>query len=449
MQSLEGMRVAIVEDDPIMGESLVQRLELEGALPVWWCSGRDALDALAIDQFDILVCDIRLPDMNGETLFREAAPFLGAAPVIFITAFGDIDQAVRLVRAGAGDYLTKPFPIDDFLARLEHLLAGRIDATKVVSGSLGQSPAIREVETLLRRVADIDSTVLLTGESGVGKEVASRFLHENSMRSNAPFMGVNCAAIPANLLESELFGYEKGAFTDAKARHEGYAERARGGILFLDEISELSIDLQAKLLRLVQERTFHRIGGKELLPFDARIICATNVDLEERLHDGRFREDLYYRVNVIHVAVPPLRERIEDIRPLLRSYVDFFATSFESDVRGLTTLAEEIALSHNWPGNIRELRNRVERAVALATGSWITPLDMFPERTGIQNNGPESPSLATLSMVRDAAERGHILQALKQTDGHVTKAADLLGISRTTLWEKMRKHDMPADITSP
>ena len=450
MLSLEGAKIAIVEDDPIMGESLLQRLELEGADVHWWQSGADAVAGLAAGVPDILVCDIRLPDMSGEEVFHQSQHALGHTPVMFITAYAEIDQAVRLMRAGAGDYITKPFSMDNFLERLNHLIKGHVEMTDQIEGSLGDSPAIMKVENILTRVANIDSTVLLTGESGAGKEVAACYLHRHSDRAAAPFIAVNCAAIPANLLESELFGFEKGAFTDAKDRHEGYAERARDGILFLDEVSELPIDTQAKLLRLIQERTFQRVGGKDVLEFKARLISATNVSLDDRMQAGQFREDLYYRINVIHIDVPSLRDRQEDILPLLRNYLTFFAESFDNDVRGLTTLAEEVALNHDWPGNIRELRNRMERAVALTPGPMITPVDLFPERSSETSAWSSQESgIPTLSEARDEAERRHILTALQQTDGQVSKAADLLGISRTTLWEKMRKHEMAADITSP
>jgi len=232
MQSRSAPQIAVLDDDPIMGESIVQRLALEGFNTTWWHTGREALEALRRQRPDLMVCDIKLPDMSGEDVFRDALPELGASPVLFITAYADIDQAVRLIRAGADDYLTKPFHMEEFLARIDHLLKRKPPADNGPIEALGVSKAMRRVEALLRRVADIDSTLLLTGESGVGKEVAARFVHEISRRAARPFVAVNCAAIPSSLLESELFGHERGAFTGAHARHEGYAERARDGILF-------------------------------------------------------------------------------------------------------------------------------------------------------------------------------------------------------------------------
>lgn len=433
--------VAIIEDDPIMGESLVERLALEGYQPVWWTTGTEALAALKTRLPDLLVCDIRLPDMNGEDLFR-AADGLGGTPILFMTGFGDIGQAVRLVKAGADDYLTKPFAVDDFLARIGDLLRTR--GALAVGGALGASPLMRQIEHLVRRVADVDSTVLIIGDSGVGKEVAVRFLHQVSKRSHGPFMAMNCAAVPAELIDSEVFGHEKGAFTGAHALHRGYAERAADGVLFLDEIGELPLPQQAKLLRLVQERVFFRVGGEKPLPFQARLICATNADLEQRVREGSFRRDLYYRINVIPVSIPPLRERREDVLPLLQGYLRQYADAFQRPAQRLTPQAAATALAHDWPGNVRELRNRIERAVALATGPWIGADDLFPERIACDSFG-EDTRWPQLAAVRDESERSHILVTLQRAEGQLGKAADLLGIGRTTLWEKMRRLGITAE----
>jgi DNA-binding NtrC family response regulator len=442
LPSPERAQIAIVEDDPIMGESLVQRLTLEGYDPVWWRTGRAALEGLRLQRVDLLVCDIRLPDMNGEDLLHDALPNLIGSPILFITAYGDIDQAVRLIRAGADDYLTKPFQMEQFLKRIECLLHQRGYGEKAAAPALGQSASMREIEATLRRIADIDSTLLLTGESGVGKEVAACFVHQISRRAGAPFMAVNCAAIPDSLLESELFGHERGAFTGAHARHEGYAERARDGVLFLDDVSELPPAVQAKLLRLVQERAFFRVGGEHPVPFRARLVCATNADLQACVRSGQFREDLYFRINVIAVDIPPLRQRSDDILPLLRHYAAYFAEALKADVRGFTAHAETMAQNHSWPGNVRELRNRVERAVALANSPWLDPGDLFPDlaQRGLAPQLP--PSLAS---VTDTAQRRHIQDVLARTGGQIRKAAEMLGISRTTLWEKMRRLGLEAE----
>ena len=442
MLSPNARRIAILEDDPIMGESIVQRLTLEGFDAVWWHTGKEALEALRKRRPDLMICDIRLPDMSGEEVFRDALPDLAASPILFITAYGEIDQAVRLIRAGADDYITKPFHMQDFLSRIEHLLERSAPAEGGPPGMLGASKPMRRVEALLRRVADIDSTLLLTGESGVGKEVAARFVHQMSRRAARPFVAVNCAAVPASLLESELFGHERGAFTGAHVRHEGYVERARDGILFLDEISELSPAVQAKLLRLVQERTFLRLGGEKPIQLAARLVCSTNAELDRLVRAGEFRQDLFYRINVIPVHIAPLRERADDVLPLLQKYVAYFAATMNAEVRGLTVDADSAALGHKWPGNVRELRNRVERAVALATGPWLGVADLFPDRHHHDGPVPEIPSLAA---ARQEAERRHIMAALERTAGQVGKAAEILAVSRSTLWEKMRKLGISVD----
>jgi DNA-binding NtrC family response regulator len=435
MLSLDRPRIAVIEDDPIMGESLVQWLAVEGYEPAWWRTGAEAMAALQDRAPDALICDMRLPDMTGEDVFRGASPRLRDVPVLFITAYGDIDQAVRLIRAGADDYMTKPFEIREFLARLNHLLERRAGESSEEESVLGTSEPMRRVESVLRRVAPIQSTVLFTGESGVGKEVAARLLHRLSPRAAQPFMAVNCAAIPGELMESELLGHEKGAFTGAHARHDGYAERARDGVLFLDEVVDLPAALQTKLLRLVQERVFFRVGGERPIAFKARLICATNADVERAVREGRFREDLYYRLNVIPVHIPPLRERKDDILPLARAFISEHATAFGSRVRGLTTIAEDALLEHSWPGNVRELRNRTERAVALSNGPWLGPVDLFPSPA---RQASES-AIGSLAEARDAAERRQIAAALEQTGGDVRAAAEQLGVGRSTLFEKIRK----------
>lgn len=432
--SLEGRLITVVEDDPIMGESLVQSLSLEGCAVNWCATGSEALASLARQQPDLVVCDIRLPDTDGERLFRQVQKVGGPPPFLFVTAYGEIDQAVSLMRAGANDYVTKPFDMAKFLDRVRSLVGRR-----PLFGDppiLGISPEITRVEELIRRIAQLRSSVLITGETGSGKEVCARLLHRLSPRPNAPFMAVNCAAIPHDLLESEIFGHEAGAFTGAVRRHLGYAERARDGILFLDEIGALPFALQAKLLRLIEDRAFHRLGGAGPVTFKARIVCATNADLEAMTRAGTFRDDLYYRINVVRIDVPPLRHRIRDIPWLLDRFFLEFAPAGTSALRGISSLAEEAALAHAWPGNVRELRNRMERAVALALGDCIMPADLFPEQA---RSTPEHGDLASLADVRQEAERRQIARALERSDGQIGAAARLLGISRTTLWEKMKR----------
>jgi DNA-binding NtrC family response regulator len=433
--------IALIEDDPIMGESLSQSLELEGYRVEWWRTGQEAVTGLHAAAHDLVICDIRLPDISGEDVFRQMAGVLDAPPFLFMTGFGQIDQAVSLIRAGAGDYVTKPFDMAALLGRARALI-GRRRATS--SGVLGVSRAMREVEVLLRRVARHASPVLFAGETGVGKEVCARFLHSMSHGGREPFMAVNCAAIPDNLLESEVFGHERGAFTGAAARHLGYAERAKQGVLFLDEVAELPLPLQAKLLRLIDDRTFHRVGGEASLSFRARVVCATNRDLAKEVAAGRFREDLFYRINVVAIDLPPLRKRREDIAWLIRSLFDSVTDNIETELRGISSLAEEAALGHAWPGNVRELRNRLERAVTLATGEWVMPGDLFPEAYRL--DGELAQAVQPLADARDAAERREIERALRQTRGQIGEAAKLLGVSRTTLWERMRRFDIAPEL---
>lgn len=430
--SLSERVIGLVEDDQIMGESIVQRLSLEGVKVKWWQRGKDAVRELPSNQLDAIVCDIRLPDINGEDLFREAVRFSGVPPFVFITGFSDIDQAVRLMRAGAADYFTKPFEIADFLVRLDELMGARsVPGTHV----LGLAPNMKDLERLLTRVATLNSTVLISGETGSGKEVAARFLHAVSGVDDRPFMAVNCAAIPGELLESELLGHEKGAFTGATQRHLGYAERAGEGILFLDEIGELRPELQAKLLRLIEERQFYRVGGERPISFKGRLVVATNADLPKLVQAGRFREDLYYRINVVSVRIPPLRERLQDIPWLMERFFSESAGRMETSLKGISSLAEEAALGYGWPGNIRELRNRLERAVVLGLGQWIMPGDLFPE----QSDHALAVQMGSLEDIRQSAEKRHILRALAATNGEVGAASKLLRIGRTTLWEKMRR----------
>jgi DNA-binding NtrC family response regulator len=433
--------IAVIDDDPIMGESLQRALELEGWRVVWWHNGKQAVNEMGTLCPDLVLCDIRLPDMSGEEVFRAANVRSLAAPFIFMTAYGQIDQAVALVRAGAHDYLTKPFELASLFPKAREILSLRV--RDGAQGVLGMSPPMRRVEALLRRLAPRSLSILLTGETGAGKEVCARFLHQVSPTADEPFMAVNCAAIPAELLESEVFGHERGAFSGAHQRHLGYAERARGGILFLDEIAAMPLALQSKLLRVLEERSFHRVGGETNIALKARIVCATSENLADQVRRGTFREDLLYRINAVTVELPPLRERREDIPWLLSRYFALFADQAEVSLRGISSLAEEAALTHPWRGNVRELRNRVERAVNLATGAWLMPADLFPELPHVLAG--EVDLILPLAAVRDAAEKRQIERVLRETVGQIGEAAKRLEISRTTLWEKMHRYRIEAE----
>jgi DNA-binding NtrC family response regulator len=437
MSPHEKGRIGIIEDDLVVGGTLAHRLELEGYTPLWWCTGQDALEGLRTQRPDLVVCDILLPDMSGKDVFLRALPQLGGKPFLFVTARAQVEDAVYLMKAGAVDYLEKPYSLPDLLDRIARLIKLQPGS----AGDLGTSEAMRQVEVLLRRVADIDSSLLITGDSGVGKEVAAKFVHQISTRADEPFVAVNCGAIPTDLIESQLFGHEKGAFTSAQARHHGYVERARNGILFLDEVGELPMLMQVKLLRLIQERVFTRVGGETAIRTAARIICATNTDLEAAVAEGRFRRDLYYRINVIPVVIPPLRDRSDDILPLAQQFLLEFAEAFQRDVKGFTAEAAQVLLNQPWPGNVRELRNRVERAVALSQAPRIGVEALFPSEA----TEADGAQLATLAEVRDRAERQHIRTVLADVENRIEEAAKRLGVSRSTLFDKMRKLDIRSE----
>jgi DNA-binding NtrC family response regulator len=434
---LEGRVIGLVEDDPVMGESLVQGLSLEGSRVEWWKTADEAKRGISGARPDLVICDMRLPDGRGDQLFFDLAQKQALPPFFFITAYGDIDQAVAVMRAGAADYTTKPFDLASFLERARALIQRGASATTDIV--LGPSPAMRDVEATLRKLSDSRSPVLLTGETGVGKEVCARFLHSVSSRSSEPFIAVNCAAIPQDVMERELFG-SRGA--SGQSFHHGFAERARGGILFLDEISELSLHLQAKLLRLVEAREFHRVGGEQQVAFRGRIVCATNQDLPALVANGSFRRDLYYRINPVIVTVPPLRERPDDIPWLAEQFLGKPTDDHERFPRGVSSLAWEELLAHDWPGNVRELRNRIERAQALTKTEWLMPGDLFPDAE--KRAHPMTQAFLPLAEARDEAERRQIVRALQQTKGQILEAADLLKVSRTTLWDKMRRLNIPS-----
>ena len=388
-------------------------------------------------------------DKTGSDLFEEITNHFPGTPVILMTAFGDISDAVNLVKAGALDYLTKPFDINDFISKVGSHLARIADnrlvttdasdenSFKAGSGKLGKSPAMRRIERLVARLQESDSSVLITGESGVGKEVVATLIHHNSLRQQGPLVKVNCAALSPSLIESELFGHEKGAFTGAAQQRIGRFEQAQGGTIFLDEIAEVSPDIQVKLLRVLQEREIERVGGIEPVKLDVRIIAATQVVLDESIERQQFRSDLYWRLNVIHIDVPPLRERAEDVLYLARQFVSKEAGRTDNPVLGLTNEAEALLQSMAFPGNVRELKNIIERAVALCDAPWISPAELVPEKAE-----ELEPGVATLKESVEEAERQAISRALTDSENKINQAAEALGISRKNLWEKMKRYDI-------
>lgn len=426
---LEGLKIGLIEDDPIMGESLVQAFELEGAEVIWWETGGDGLAALPHSNRDIVICDIRLPDMNGEQIFDKARRYRTVAPFLFMTAFGDLEQAVSLLKKGAGDYVTKPFELEALILSITALIP--VQELRKTRRVLGASEAMLEIERTLKRISNSRMPVLLVGETGVGKEVCARFLHSLATDDLSPFMAVNCAAIPENSIELELFG------RNAPEPHRGYIERAQQGTLYLDGIANLSLGMQPKLLRLLEEETFYRLGGDTPVHFDSRVICSTSLDLKALSEEGKFREDLLYRINTISIKIPPLRERTDDIIWLAEIFLKEVAALAGDESKQLSVVAKERLIEHSWPGNARELRNRIERAHSLVPNRHISPEDLFSNRSG---DSSFDNKIAKLSVVRDKAEKRHIILALEAEGGNVSKAAQTLGVSRTTMWEKMLKH---------
>jgi len=442
-------RVLLVEDDEIMRLSLEDRLRLEN-IPVHavgdLSSARKALDK---GEIDLVISDIRLPDGTGIELFNNISNHFPGIPVILMTAFGDIADAVSLVQAGALDYLTKPFDIKDFISKVERHLSRIADTQltlgssaddvsfKAGSGGLGKSPAMRKIERLVARLRESDSSVLITGESGVGKEVVASLIHNNSTRKQGPMVRVNCAALSPTLIESELFGHEKGAFTGAAKQRIGRFEQAQGGTIFLDEIAEVSPEIQVKLLRVLQEHEIERVGGVEPISLDVRVIAATQVNLDESIKSHEFRSDLYWRLNVIHLHIPPLHERREDIVYLARLFITEQVAKTGSMVKGLSREAELQLQSMSFPGNVRELRNIMERAVALCDAPWISPSELL-----IQDDDNNDINTTTLRKSIEEAERIAILKALAENDHKIIQAAAALDISRKNLWEKMKRYEI-------
>ncbi|MCP4492852.1 MAG: sigma-54-dependent Fis family transcriptional regulator [Gammaproteobacteria bacterium] len=440
--------VLLVEDDEIMRLSLEDRLRLEN-IPVRAVSNlSSARKELEKATVDLVVTDIRLPDGTGTELFADISNHFHGIPVILMTAFGDISDAVSLVKAGALDYLTKPFDINAFITKIKrHLsrisdtrltldLCGNNSNFKAGAGVLGKSVPMRKIERMVASFSESDASVLITGESGVGKEVVASLIHHNSARKQGPMVRVNCAALSPTLVESELFGHEKGAFTGAINQRIGRFEQAQGGTIFLDEIAEVSPDIQVKLLRVLQEREIERVGGVETITLDVRIIAATQMDLDASMKSHKFRSDLYWRLNVIHINVPPLRERREDILYLARLFVTEQAASTRNPVKGISKKAEIQLQSMPFPGNVRELKNIIERALALCAGSWISPGELM-----VQDSGEDDTS-TTLKQSIDSAEQQAILKALVENDNKINLTADVLGISRKNLWEKMKRHNI-------
>jgi DNA-binding NtrC family response regulator len=444
-------KVLVAEDDTRARDSLRALLEEEGYSVQTAADGIAASQAFEEDSFEAALLDIRMPGKDGLAILREIHDRPDAPVVLVITAYGNSSVAIEAMKAGAYDYLTKPLHFDELLIQLERAIEGRRQAQQLSSyrtsergdapeglAIVGNSPAMQQVYKLIGQVAATDSTVLVRGESGTGKELVARAIHAHSLRAGKPFVAVNCAAIPETLLESELFGYEKGAFTGAAARRRGRLELAEAGTIFLDEIGELAASTQAKLLRVLQDRTIERLGSEETIQLDVRVLAATNRDLEAMVRAGDFREDLFYRLNVVSIRVPPLRERRDDIPQLAEFLLRKLAQRRRFPSVPLTKAALEALSSRDWPGNVRELEHALERALVLSRGAPISPehISSSEPHSGWCDAAPIENGMHALV---SELERRLIERALAQCGGNRTRAAELLKINRRLLYDKLRE----------
>jgi len=449
-------RILIVDDEEDLTLGYSKCLLKEGYEVKTASSGEEALDILKKEIFDLVLLDIRLPKMDGMEVLSKALQNNPDLLVIMITAHGSVQSAVDAMRLGAHDYLTKGFDHAELRVVVKkaldvHRLKREVRQLKRNEqrrypdiAIFGNSPKIRSVKELIRVVARTPKTsVLIQGESGTGKELVSKAIHRLSARADKPLIAINCSAIPENLMESELFGYEKGAFTDAKSLKKGVFELAHGGTLFLDEISSMKLSLQPKLLRVLESQSFRRIGGTTDIKIDVRILAATNQDLKRCVDEGSFREDLYYRLKVMVINLPPLRERLEDIIPMAKMFIEHYNKEFSRRITGFSEEAEQLMLNYDWPGNVRELKNVMERAAILCEGTVVEadhlPIELRTSPPKEQREIP-LPSGSEEALSLQDIERKHIIETLRKYDGNKSKAARVLNISRSTLREKLKQY---------
>ncbi len=455
-------RVLIVDDDRSMCEMLENALKRRGFQCMWRTSAEEALRLVPAHEFDVVVTDLNMQGTSGLELCQQVVANRPDVPVVVVTAFGSLETAVGAIRAGAYDFVTKPFEMEDIALTLERAVQHKdlreevkrlrraVTDSQKFNDMIGTSGSMEKVYDLISRVAETEATVLITGESGTGKELIARAVHNRSRRGAGPFVAINCAAMPESLLESELFGHVKGAFTDARTSRPGLFVKASGGTLFLDEIGEMPAGMQAKLLRVLQERTVRPVGGDTEVPFDARMIAATNRDLETEVAEKKFREDLFYRINVVRIHVPPLRSRASDVLLLAQHFIERFAAIHRSGVKGLSSAAAERLMAYSWPGNVRELQNCMERAVALARFETLG-VDDLPEK--LRDYKPsrvivESEDPAEL-LPMEEVERRYVLRVLQAVGGNKTLAAEVLGFDRRTLYRKLERYGQAEGRAEP
>jgi two-component system response regulator AtoC len=442
----ERTRILVVDDEEIVRESLGGWLEKDGYTVERCPEGTSALARIQAERWSILIVDLKMPGIDGLKVLEEAKKLQPDLAVVMMTAYATVDTAVAAMKAGAYDYLVKPFDPEELSLMMQKIVAQQtlVRENVVLRQALKQeyrfrdllskSPAMQAVFELARTAARSNSTILVLGESGSGKEVLARAIHAESPRAEGPFVAVSCAALTESLLESELFGHEKGAFTGAIARRKGKFEAADGGTLFLDEVGDVGPKLQLDLLRVLEDRKFHRVGGNEPIQVDVRIVAATNRNLQKAVQDGKFRDDLFYRLNVIPIVIPPLRQRREDIPLLVENFVERLAAEMKKRLDGVSADAMNALVAHDWPGNVRELRNVLERGAVVATGPIIQLAEL-----GLPSKGEAPPKPGALASLEEIEKR-HVAAVLAHTGGNVSQAARILGIDRVTLYNKMRKY---------
>lgn len=441
--------ILIADDEQEIRDSLSIVLEDEGYRCKTAGDGAAAIQALKEESFDIIITDLKMPKADGIEVLEQALRHASDTLPIVITAHGTIETAIDALRKGAADYMLKPLDFDEVIIRIQNLLEHKsliqenkylrkqVDQEYNFNYIIGESPAMKQVYRMVERVSNANSTILITGPSGTGKELVARAIHANGNRSEYPFIAINCGAIPHDLIESELFGHKKGAFTGAITDKEGVFVAANRGSVFLDEVAEIPLDQQVNLLRVIQEREVKPVGSNQIIQFDTRIIAATNKNLEQEVENGNFRKDLFYRLNVVEIALPTLQERKEDIPLLAHHFLDKYSRELNRPVQGIASEAMGALMTHDWKGQVRELENIIERAVLLGDEPYII-LEDLPASVQHAKNGYKLDAYSLEEAVR-SFEKHHILNTLKRTDGNKSKAAALLGIDPSTLYRKMEK----------
>jgi two-component system response regulator AtoC len=446
--------ILVADDDQVARELLAEALGREGYRVRAAAGGEECLRLAEADLFELALVDLRMPGLDGVAVLKRLAVIQPDLPVVILTAFASIETAIEAVNSGAYDYLSKPFRMDEIkvvvrrtlearrLARENRQYRQELHARFGIEGLIGQSRQMVEIYKLVARVAALDTTVLIEGETGTGKELLARAIHHASARAARPFVVVDCTSLPEALFESELFGHERGAFTGAVAARRGLFETSAGGTCFLDEIGELTAPLQAKLLRVLQERTIRRVGGNNSIPVDVRIVAATNQELRKLVVDGGFRDDLYYRLAVVTVTMPPLRERPVDVPLLARHFLDKLAHAGGRPAKQLSPEALDLLAAYHWPGNVRELEHVIERAVALSSGDAVLPDDLPPQ---VRQEPEHAPRLPTAEMTLEDVKRWYVTKVLDDLGGNKLRAAEALGIDRRTLYRILDRQSTEAD----